>query len=299
MRMPYLPFGLPYAPSTEGWAAARTPLAVTASGVRLGASMGEQTVMGAQGQATTAANGYSVSVTRCNALQPSQGNRIMSTSRYIQAAVAYDATARSAGFGMVAGLALALYREANASHHPLSAMEVLTEAARVLGAESESVGKTKAGDLQIKAYYTRAAKTAMLRGEELIAATIRDTRGADKQVAALAATLESRFGTLRSLNGVQPKASAKKATTDIVVFRLLSKITAYAEADGIAQFAALRAAFLNGDAGAKAKMDAMLATAVNPRLATLRAVLDGNETDDGAEADEADEADTADESIAA
>ena len=214
----------------------------------------------------------------------------MSTASYMRAAISYDATARSAGFGVVAALALSLHHEEIMQTHGLSAKDTLATAATVLGAESENVGKNKAGELTIKIYYSRAAKTVLLRAESLVVDVVKLKVDAAIQVAKLAEALEARFKNLRALNGVKAKSASKKAGPQVLIFRLLSKITSYDQAQSIADFAALRVAFLDGDEDAKPQMDELLATAVNPRLAALRAAIaNGTDLNDGAEDDGADD----------
>ena len=271
MRIPYLPSDLPYAPAHTGCGAARTTLAPIASVVRAGAPTGEQTVGTAHGQPTPSltASGYSATGTigndRCQSF--AKVSLMSNTESYLRSGIAYAHTSTHAGFGFVSALALALAEEADNETDGLTVVEVLALATQMASA-TDMVVHGKAG-FRLQAYYPKAARAALAKCAELVAAA----RKTDDPVKTLALSLAGRFGTLRVMNGAKSGKAARKPAPETAVYRALNKIKAVESINKIVAFATLKAAMLGGDKTAEKQIDDLLKAPSNPRIAALQAAL--------------------------
>ena len=263
--------GLPYAPADTGCGAARAALAPIAGVARLGVSVGLQAVGTAHGQPTPSltANGHSVTGTIGNARCQSfaKVSLMSNTESYLRTGIAYAQTSAHAGFGFVSALALAMQEEAENDTDGLTIKEVLDLATQMASA-TDMVVHAKNG-FRLQAYYPKAARAALAKGAELVAAA----RKTDDPVKNLAKSLADRFGTLRVLNGTKSGKPARKPAPELTLYRALNKIKAVETINKIAAFATLKAAMLGGDKTAEKQIQAMLASPANPRITALREAL--------------------------
>ena len=189
------------------------------------------------------------------------------TESYLRTGIAYAQTSTHAGFGFVSALALAIAEETENETDGLSVKEVLALATQMASA-TDMVVHGKAG-FRLQAYYPKAARAALAKGAELIAAA----RKTEEPVKVLALALADRFGTLRVLNGTKSGKPARKPAPELTIYRALNKIKVAETINKIAAFATLKAAMLGGDKAAEKQIQELLAAPTNPRIAALQAAL--------------------------
>ena len=189
------------------------------------------------------------------------------TECYLRSGIAYAQTSAHAGFGFVSALALAMQEEAENDTDGLTIKEVLDLATQMASA-TDMVVHAKNG-FRLQAYYPKAARAALAKGAELVAAA----RKTDDPVKNLAKSLADRFGTLRVLNGAKSGNAARKPAPELTLYRALNKIKAVETINKIVAFGTLKAAMLGGDKTAEKQIHDLLASPANLRIAALREAL--------------------------